>query len=151
MPRQGELTKVMGQNGQVENREEGIRVRHNQIRDSFEGHNINFLDDNILFYDSLRFFDDETRSLKSPYSQSHVDRDKERILEELSAIVLRRRDKLSQEAFSLAELAKKIQDGKFSREDKIRIETLIETLKKQLNNVNRQIYHLTLRKITFTL
>ncbi len=110
MPRQGETARIVGQSGQVSDKEEGIRVRTNQIKDSFEGQNINFLGDNILFYDALQFYDDEERVLKSRYSQNDVNQEKNRILEEFKKLIERRENKLRHEANSLSKLAQKIKD-----------------------------------------
>jgi len=128
MPRKGEPSKVIGQNGQVSNKEEGINVRLNQIKDSFQGKNIAFLDKNIWFYDALQFYDDEHKTLKYRCTQDHVDQDRERILNELSELVKRRKQKFCDEAHQLGLLTQKIRNGELSPEDENRLRALKKTI-----------------------
>ena len=128
MPRQGEPKKVMGQDGQVASKEEGIIVRTNQIKDSFEGQNIAFLEDNILFYDALQFYDEEDRILKHRYSQKHVDSDRDTTLEKFSQLIANRKKCLADEVSILGQLVKKIKGGELSLTDERKIEVLKKTI-----------------------
>lgn len=128
MPRKGEPGRVIGQSGLVSSKEEGIKVRTNQIKDSFEGQNVNFLSENILFYDALQFYDDEERVLKSRYSQDHVKKERNLILKEFKELIERRKNKLRQEVCLLSELFHKIKDGELSSEDENRIKSLKKTI-----------------------
>jgi hypothetical protein len=128
MPRKGEASKIMGAQGIVSNKEEGINTRKDQIIDAFDGKSIPFLEENIYFYDCLQFYDEEDKTLKGKFTSEHIKRSRSNFLDQLSDVIYRRKFNLEKEVELLAKLVDQIQSGKTNPEEIHRISSLKKTI-----------------------
>jgi len=127
-PRKGEAEDIVGLDGKVQSRAEGIEVRSDQIVDSFARDNIKFIPQNILFYDALRFYDEE-HALKLSYSEEDVESERRNVLENISHLIEMREATLSQEVESYEIIFEQIKaGGVLSKEE----EDLVTDLKKKI-------------------
>lgn len=130
LPRKGEPEKVHGTSGE---REEGIAVRKNQVKDILEGQNIKFIYENMFFYDPLLHYTTEQR-LDPDIDIEWVEADKKQMFDEFAGIIERRTRKLINEAQVLESIFLNIINGSdLSPAD----ERLIESLKKTLIGLRR--------------
>lgn len=128
--RKGEPENVFGLDGKVEDREEGIEVRKNQIDDAFAKEKIKFISQNILFYDALQFYDDEY-ILKSHYEKDDVIIERTYILDTINELINSREKALLQEVDDYKKIVKNIKSGDvLSLEE----EKIINDLKKKIDN-----------------
>ena len=96
LPRKGEPEDVGNLDGKVEDRDEGIDVRKNQIDDAFARENVKFLSENIFFYDALQFYDEE-HILKPQYEKDDVFDARIELLDAINDLISRRERALLQE------------------------------------------------------
>jgi len=130
MPRKAEASKIMGSQGVVSNKEEGINIRKDQIIDAFEGKNIPFLEENIYFYDCLQFYDEEDKTLRGKFTSDHVKKARTNFLKLLGDVIYRRKNNLEKEVKFLTELVNQIKSGETSPEELHRISSLKKTIEK---------------------
>ncbi|MBD2247557.1 hypothetical protein [Nostoc sp. FACHB-888] len=130
LPRKGEPENVLGLDGKVEDREEGIEVRRNQIYDAFAKDKIKFLSQNILFYDALQFYDDEY-TLKSHYEKDDVINERSHVLDRINELISRKENALLREVDDYEKIFGIIKSsGVLSPQE----EKLINDLKKNIDN-----------------
>ena len=131
LPHKGQPEKVIGQDGRVNTREEGIHVKENQILDSLNKEKICFnSSNNIIFYDALQVYD-EHNVLKYYHQPNDVVKSREIILVEINKVIERRRANLIEEARQLKLRFNLIKNGKaITPEEK----ALIEDLKKKIDD-----------------
>ncbi|MFM8294889.1 MAG: hypothetical protein ACKN9E_10120, partial [Microcystaceae cyanobacterium] len=128
LPRKGEPEKVTGQDGTVNDREEGLNVKKNQIIDDLNKQKIFFDSSNIIFYDALEFYD-ENNVLKYYYQPIDVVSLREIILAEIDQVIERRRFGLMEEVRQIESRFNLIKKGRtITPEEK----ELIEDLKKKV-------------------
>ncbi|MDJ0736211.1 MAG: hypothetical protein QNJ47_19470 [Nostocaceae cyanobacterium] len=109
LPRKGEPEKV---NGADEDRDLGIKIRQEQIQATFTTLKLEFYQENILFYDSLRYYRDDIVKLNDDfYSEEDVQTDKNELLAAIAGVVERRKNILLDEIKSIQESFEKIQSG----------------------------------------
>jgi hypothetical protein len=109
MPHKGEAERVIGADGQaVEDRELGIALRKANIDNVFTSEQIKFSIENILFYDALQgYLTDGSRD-----ESVDIDLERDRLFDEIDAIIERREQHLAQEINILAAQIEQIQTGK---------------------------------------
>ncbi|MEZ2250977.1 hypothetical protein [Microcoleus sp.] len=110
LPRKGEPEDVGNLDGKVENRDEGIDVRKNQIDDAFARENVNFLSENIFFYDALQFYDEE-HILKPQYEKDDVLNARIKLLGAINDLISRRERALLQEVKDYEGIFQDIKSG----------------------------------------
>jgi len=129
MPRKNEPEKIVGADGPIEIRDEGIFLRKTDIEASFTGSNINFLSENILFYDALQFYFDDGRR-DSTYQLSDISDERQRILKEIHTIISNRELSLLKEVEELRQNFEDIKNGRgLNAQDKQLIFEAKETIK----------------------
>ena len=89
MPHKGEPAKVVGKDGPVGDHDEGIALRRATIDAAFTSRNIDFISDNVLFFDALQGYLPDGR-LDQDYDQEDVLLDRKRIFTALQNIIERR-------------------------------------------------------------
>ncbi len=101
VPRKGEPEKILGGDGiQVGTVYEGIALRRANIDNVFTNESIDFVSENIIFYDALRcYLDDST--MHPYYDKSDITSDRDRILAEISNLINNRERKLAKEVDTL--------------------------------------------------
>jgi hypothetical protein len=101
VPRKGEPEKILGGDGiQVGTVYEGIALRRANIDNVFTNESVNFVSENIIFYDALRcYLDDST--MHPYYDKSDITSDRDRILAEISNLINSRERKLVEEVNTL--------------------------------------------------
>jgi GTPase SAR1 family protein len=145
LPRKGEPEELMGADGKVNDREEGIEIRKRDIMASFQKRNIRFIPDNIIFYDARRCYLHDGR-IDFDY-KDEVGIDKEIFINQINSIIDNLRETLIKEVQDLNIFFQNIKKGnQLETED----ERLLENLKKKiedecsLNDIN---YNFTERYI----
>ncbi|MDM3861870.1 MAG: hypothetical protein PT118_19010 [Aphanizomenon gracile PMC644.10] len=130
LPRKGEPEDITYLDGKVEDRDEGIEVRKNQIGDAFARENIKFLSENIFFYDALQFYDEE-HILKPHYEKNDVFDARTEVLDAINALIYRREKALLQEVEDYEDIFYAIKRGGVlsSQEEK-----MINDLKKTIDS-----------------
>lgn len=129
LPRKGEPENVLGLDGKVEDREEGIEVRRNQIYDAFAKDKIKFISQNILFYDALQFYDDEY-TLKSHHEKDDVINERSHVLDAINELISRRENTLLREVGTYEKIFENIKIGGVLSPQE---EKLIDDLKKKID------------------
>jgi hypothetical protein len=101
VPRKGEPEKILGGDGiQVGTVYEGIALRRANIDNVFTNEGISFVSENIIFYDALHcYLDDST--MHPYYDKSDITSDQGRVLEEISNMINNRECKLVEEVTTL--------------------------------------------------
>ena len=89
MPHKGEPAKVVGKDGPVGDHDEGIALRRATIDAAFTSRKIDFIPDNVLFYDALQGYLPDGR-LDQDYDQDDVVADRQRVFTEFQRIIERR-------------------------------------------------------------
>lgn len=89
MPHKGEPAKVVGKDGPVGDHDEGIALRRATIDAAFTSRKIDFIPDNVLFYDALQGYLPDGR-LDQDYDQADVIADRNRVFTEFQRIIERR-------------------------------------------------------------
>lgn len=117
MPRKGEPENVVGSDGTVENRDEGIALRRGDIDAAFTGQNIKFLSQNIFFYDALQYYLADGRC-DPDYEAYDIEAEKKRIFTEINNVISNREALLLQEVDSLKQNFQEIKNGRgFNSDD----------------------------------
>lgn len=106
LPRRGEPEDVMG----AENRDEGIKIKKGQISIAFE--RLNFLPENMLFYDAFQHHLPDGRLNSMDYTCDDVHADRQRVCKEINQIILQRETVLWQEVEFLNRKINEIKQGK---------------------------------------
>ena len=113
IPRDNQPENVVGQDGTIENRAEGISLRLNQIQDGFSSRGISFPEENILFYDPLEYYDaiGADHRISQDFEQNDIDTERKRIITEIEQIILRREDLVWNEVQEKEKLFLEIKNG----------------------------------------
>jgi hypothetical protein len=127
LPHKYEPEKVHGSN---EDRDLGIKIRQNEIQTTFKNLNLDFFKDNILFYDSLRYYRDDIVKLHEDCDQEDVQADKNEFIEAIAGVIKRRRNILLDELKAIKESSAKIKNGGALTESEIKaIQNAIQKIK----------------------
>lgn len=107
LPHKGEPEKVHDSDG---DRELGIKIRQDQVQSTFKNLNLEFFQDNILFYDSLRYYRDDIVKVYEDY-QEEVQEDKDELITAITDVIERRRNLLLDEIKNIRVSFGKIKNG----------------------------------------
>jgi hypothetical protein len=111
MPRKGEPEKVIGSDGQaVDDFAQGIELRKANINNVFQNEDINFLGENVFFYDALQCYLGDG-SLDLNYEKSEIVLERERVFAEINRIIIDREQQLTQELSILTDRFQQIVSG----------------------------------------
>lgn len=128
LPRNGEETQVLSTNGKVEDRDEGIAVRKSDIETKFRQQKIEFISENIFFYNAKQFYLPDGR-IDQDYEISDIDLEKQNLTNEINNLIEKREKKLLAEVTKLKQIFLQIQNGNILKtEDK----KLLDDLKKKI-------------------
>ena len=108
LPLKKEPEKV---HGAGEDRDLGIQIRQGQVQNVFKDKNLEFFQDNILFYDALRYYRDDIVKLIEYYDEEDVQADKNEFIGNIAGVVERRRKLLLDEIKGIRESFGKIKNG----------------------------------------
>ncbi|MDP5336948.1 MAG: hypothetical protein NWQ28_00030 [Nodularia sp. (in: cyanobacteria)] len=108
LPRKNEPEKVHGSDGE---RDLGIKIRQEEVQATFKNLNLDFFQDNILFYDALRYYRDDIVKLNEIYDEEDVQADKNEFIEGIAGVVERRRNILLDEIKDIRESFRKVKNG----------------------------------------
>ncbi|BDI19217.1 hypothetical protein ANSO36C_50190 [Nostoc cf. commune SO-36] len=127
LPHKNEPEKVHGSN---EDRDLGIKIRQEEVQATFKNLNLDFFTDNILFFDSLRYYRDDIVKLHEDCDQEDVQADKNEFIEAIVGVVKRRENILLDELKAIKESSAKIRNGNALTESEIKaIENAIKKIK----------------------
>ncbi|MHC5770313.1 MAG: hypothetical protein ACYTXI_32830 [Nostoc sp.] len=108
LPHKNEPEKVHGSDG---DRDLGITIRQDEVQATFKNLNLDFFKENILFYDSLRYYHDDIVKLNENYDEEDVQADKNELLKAIAGVIERRRNFLLSEIKNIQESFAKIKNG----------------------------------------
>ncbi|HYW18564.1 MAG TPA: hypothetical protein VE956_04480 [Nodularia sp. (in: cyanobacteria)] len=108
LPRKNEPEKVHGSDGE---RDLGIQIRQEEVQATFKNLNLEFFQDNILFYDALKYYRDDIVKLNEIYDKEDVQADKDEFIEGIGGVVERRRNILLDEIKDIRESFRKVKSG----------------------------------------
>jgi hypothetical protein len=133
----GEPEKVNGGDGTWE---VGTEIRREDIQSAFKNLNLEFLSENIIFYDALRYYNSEIIKLNSDlYTEEDVQQDRNDCIQAIASVVERRRAILREEVNSIKISFQKIKDGKTLTNEEIEaIEDAIKKIK-DLRDLERRV------------
>ncbi|UKO99895.1 hypothetical protein [Nostoc sp. UHCC 0870] len=107
LPHKGEPEKVHDSDG---DRELGLKIRQDEVQSTFRNLNLEFFQDNILFYDSLRYYRDDIVKVYEEYKED-VQEDKNELIRAINDVIERRRNLLLDEIKDIRESFGKIKNG----------------------------------------
>lgn len=127
---------VMPHKGEPENENDGdnswdtgISIKKDVIMDALRNININFMPDNIIFYDALKFYDDKNR-LMIDYNESDVQDDKTNVILLLDDVIEKRKKALIEEIRGIEHQFLLIVSGEeISESDKKEINKTVDKIK----------------------
>ncbi|MDF5708583.1 MAG: hypothetical protein PUP90_13075 [Nostoc sp. S4] len=108
LPQKSQPEKVHGADG---DRELGIQIRQDEVQATFKRLNLDFFQENILSYDSLRYYRDDIVKLNDIYDQEDVQVDKNEFIKAIADVIERRRNLLLDEIKNIRESFGKIKNG----------------------------------------
>ncbi|MEH1866570.1 MAG: hypothetical protein V7K69_16410 [Nostoc sp.] len=127
LPHKNEPERVNGCDG---DRDTGIQIRKEEIQSTFKRLNLDFLLENILFYDAFRYYHDDIVKLNEIYDKEDVQADKNEFIEAIADVVERRRNILLDEINNIQESFTKIKNGDALTNIEIKaIENAIQNIK----------------------
>lgn len=128
MPRHNEPMQENDGDGSWEN---GTLLKKEIIKKVFKNKNLDFKEDNILFYDALKYYDLEGR-IDRDYDEEDIEEEKEEILKSFSDIIEKRKEKLKDEVKNIEDsLSLQNENIELTKED----EALINKVKRDLENI----------------
>lgn len=108
LPQKSQPEKVHGADG---DRELGIQIRQDEVQATFKRLNLDFFQENILSYDSLRYYRDDIVKLNDIYDEEDVQADKNEFIKAIADVIERRRNLLLEEIKNIQESFGKIKNG----------------------------------------
>ncbi|MDZ8092286.1 MAG: hypothetical protein RMZ42_10120 [Nostoc sp. DedQUE05] len=108
LPQKSQPEKVHGADG---DRELGIQIRQDEVQATFKRLNLDFFQENILSYDSLRYYRDDIVKLNDIYDEEDVQADKDELIKAIADVIERRRNLLLDEINNIRESFGKIKNG----------------------------------------
>jgi len=108
LPRKREPEKV---SGAEEDRDLGIQIKQEQVQAAFKDLSLEFSQNNILFYDALRYYRDDIVKLHEYYDVEDVQSDKNELIEAIAGVVERKKNILLDEIKAIRESFQKIKSG----------------------------------------
>ncbi|MCC5667379.1 hypothetical protein LC653_26735 [Nostoc sp. CHAB 5784] len=130
LPHKNQPEQVNGCDGDWDT---GIQIRKEEVQATFKNLNLDFFQENILFYDAFRYYGDDI------YSQEDVQADKNEFLEAIAEVVQRRRNILLDEIKNIQESFTRIKNGDALTVSEIKaIENAIHKIK-DLRYLNKRV------------
>lgn len=126
LPHKNEPEKVHGSDG---DRDLGIQIRQEEVQNTFRNLKLEFFQDNILFYDALRYYRSDIVKLYEEYEED-VQADKDEFITAIAGVIERRRNILLEEIKSIRESFGKIKNGNALTEAEI------TAIKNAIQNIN---------------
>lgn len=139
LPRKGEPEAMVGPDGPVDDREEGIARRKSDVEATLQGQKIKFIGTNILFHDPLFCYLSDGR-IDPDFTPEDIDSERQAFFSQIEGIILARRQRLLEESSNLKSVFFKVISSDELDEESERI---IADLKKtigqcgQLSQINR--------------
>ena len=114
IPRGSEPEKVVGGQGQVEDRDYGIDLRRSQIEETLLSRGLPQLDERLLFFDPLRHFESAgvDYRLRSDSTHEEVRADRDEVWNALSRAITMREDQIWSRVTQIGESLKRIREGR---------------------------------------
>lgn len=117
-------------NGADENWDLGVQIKKEEIQSTFEKLKLNFFSENILFYDALKYYNEQIVKLNEIYTEEDAQADKNQFIEAVAGVVKRRKNILLSEIKNIRESFAKIKNGNaLTGTETIAIENAIQKLK----------------------
>jgi hypothetical protein len=130
LPHKNQPEQVNGCDGDWDT---GIQIRKEEVQATFKNLNLDFFQENILFYDAFRYYGNDI------YSQEDVQADKNEFLEAIAEVVQRRRNILLDEIKNIQESFTRIKNGDALTGSEIKaIENAIHKIK-DLRYLNKRV------------
>ncbi|MBO1067529.1 MULTISPECIES: hypothetical protein [Nostocales] len=127
LPRKNEPQKVHGAD---DNWDIGVQIRKEEIQTTFKHLNLDFFLENILFYDSLRYYRDDIVKLHEIFDEEDVQADKNQFIKDIAGVIERRRNILLDEIKDIQASFVRIKNGDALTETEINaIENAIQKIK----------------------
>lgn len=117
MPHKGEPEKENDGDG---TREAGIEIKKGIIQDVFNRLNLNFVKDNILFYDALQCYDEKGR-MERDYDENDLQDMKAEVIFAINYIIENRKDGLINEVHEIKNSFQLMQQGKTLSEQEVEL------------------------------
>mgnify|MGYP000031960960 CR=1 FL=1 len=108
MPHKGEPEKENDSDGEWET---GVSLRREIITKVYKELNLNFISNNILFYDALRFYNEKGKLNTDEYDESDVQDEKDKTIDEINKIINRRVNLLHVEVQKIKKSFEEIKNG----------------------------------------
>jgi hypothetical protein len=126
-------------NGADDNWDLGIQIKKEEIQGTFENLKLNFFSENILFYDALKYYNDQIVKLNQIYTEEDVQAEKNQFIKAVVGVVERRKNILLDETKSIRESFAKIKNGDALTGTEVKaIENTIQKLK-SLQQLSKRI------------
>ncbi|MEH2080692.1 MAG: hypothetical protein V7K89_12020 [Nostoc sp.] len=136
LPHKNEPERVHGCDG---DRDIGIQIRKEEIQATFNRLNLDFFLENILFYDSLRYYRDDIVKINEMYDKEDVQEDKNELIEAITGVIKRRHNILLDEIKDITESFTNIKNGNALTKSEVKaIENAIKKIK-DLRYLNKRV------------
>lgn len=108
----------------------GVQIKKEEIQATFKTSNLDFFSENIIFYDALKYYNEQIVKVNEIYTEEDVQADKNQFIEAVAGVVERRKNILLAEIKNIRESFAKIKNGDILTEIETRaIESAIQKLK----------------------
>ena len=108
----------------------GVQIKKEEIQATFKTSNLDFFSENIIFYDALKYYNDQIVKINEIYTEEDVQADKNQFIEAVAGVVERRKNILLAEIKNIRESFGKIKNGDALTGTEIKaIENAIQKLK----------------------
>ncbi|MBD2190047.1 MULTISPECIES: hypothetical protein [Cyanophyceae] len=135
MPRKGEPEKENDGDG---TREVGIEIKKGIVQSVFDRLNLNFLKDNILFYDALQCYDEKGR-IERDYDEQDVQDMKNEVVFAINYVIENRKDTLINEVCEIRNSFQQMQEGKTLSEQEVALIEIAVAKLKDVQSLDKRI------------
>ena len=135
MPHKGEPEKENDGDG---TREAGIEIKKGIIQDVFNRLNLNFVKDNILFYDALQCYDEKGR-MERDYDENDLQEMKAEVIFAINYIIENRKDGLINEVHEIKNSFQLMQQGKTLSEQEVELIKVAVSRLEDIKNLDKRV------------
>ncbi|MEA5490186.1 MULTISPECIES: hypothetical protein [Pseudanabaena] len=135
MPHKGEPEKENDGDG---TREAGIEIKKGIIQDVFNRLNLNFVKDNILFYDALQCYDEKGR-MERDYDENDLQDMKAEVIFAINYIIENRKDGLINEVYEIKNSFQLMQQGKTLSEQEVELIKVAVSRLEDIKNLDKRV------------
>ncbi len=135
MPHKGEPEKENDGDGSYDN---GIDIKKDIVQGIFDGHKIKFLNENIIFYDALQFYDAQGR-IDRDCSMSDVQAVKDKTIISIDSVIESRKKYLLAEVENIKKSFEVIQTGKTLSDAETNLISVVIREIKEVSNLGKRI------------